>query len=148
MITIDAAATLLQLNAMLARMRNPEPAFSVIGYQQRDAIRRRIQREKRDPDGNAWAPWADATLHGWGPFPGREDKGNVAQGLLWDDGTLLDSIQSKSTAKGVDITSDTPYAGYLQDGTRKMPARPFMGWTDDDTQQAEMTVLHYIEGVL
>jgi phage virion morphogenesis protein len=148
MIAIDAAAALAQLNAMLARMGSLEPAFSAIGYHQREAIRRRIQREKQDPDGNAWAPWADTTLQGWGPFPGREQKGNVSQGLLWDDGTLLDSIQSSSFNNGAVIAAYAKHADWLQHGTRKMPARPFMGWTDDDTQQAEMTVLHYIEGVL
>jgi phage virion morphogenesis protein len=142
MITSNVGTAIAQLSALLARMQDLEPAFSVIGAAQREAIQKRIQRSKIDPDGGAWSPWMPSTrAH-------RERKGNAGQGLLWDDGTLLESIASQASASGVLIGTDVAYAGYLQDGTPKMDARPYMGWTDDDAHHAEMTVLHYIEGVL
>jgi phage virion morphogenesis protein len=142
MIRHDIPVAIAQLDAMLARILNPEPAFAVIGAAQREAIQRRIQRTKVDPEGDAWSPWRPRTQEH------RERKGNAGQGLLWDDGTLLESIAYDSSASGVLIGTDVSYAGYLQDGTQKMDARPFLGWTDDDAHRGEMTMLHYIEGVL
>ena len=142
MLSIDTRLSLAALEAMLLRLVNPEPALAVIGTKQRDAIRRRIERGKHEPDGNAWVPWRQRTRDY------REAKGNVGQGLLWDDGTLLDNIVSVPSASEVVIGTPVHYAGFLQDGTSRMDARPFMGWTEDDKHHAEMTMLHYIEGVL
>src|SRR5690349_5322033 len=126
MLNANFSGAIAWLDAMLARLQNPEPALAIIGQRQRDAIRQRIQRTKVDPDGALWAPWMPSTREQ------REAKGNAGQGLLWDEGTLLESIHSHASAHGVEIASDASFAHYLQDGTRKMEARPFMGWNDDD----------------
>lgn len=138
MITIDSTSALLTLGSMLVRILRPEPALSIIGQRAAEGIRRRIQRTKDDPDGNAWAPWRPMTR------TRREAKGNAGQGLLWDDGTLLDSIRAQSSDSGVEIGSDVAYAPYLQSGTSRMEARPFIGWDDDSLRQAETTMLHFI----
>lgn len=142
MITTNIPQVVAMLDGMAARMAKPEPAMAIIGQRARADMERRIQRTKVDPDGDAWAPWRPATRGR------REAKGNAGQGLLWDQGTLLGSIYSRSTDSRVDVGADTPYDGFLQDGTSRMEARPFAGWNDDDTHAAELTMLHYIEGAL
>ncbi len=97
-------------------------------------------QDKRSPDGGQWAPWATRTA------ASRGRKGNAAQGLLWDSGTLLASIQMQARDGLVSIGTDTAYAQYLQGGTGNMPAREFLGWTERDTKAAERMVLDYIEG--
>lgn len=142
MLTFNLGPAIVGLNGILARIAHPEPALAIIGARARESVRQRIQRTKTDPDGNRWAPWADDTR------AEREHKGNAGQGLLWDDGSLLDSIAALADDDSVEIGSPLDYAGYLQDGTRRMPARPYLGWTGDDLVQAADTLLHYIEGPL
>jgi phage gpG-like protein len=86
-------------------------------------IRHRISTLKQSPEGEAWSPWADSTAKA------RQRKGNAALGLLVDSGTLLRSITSQviGSHHTVQIGTNVPYAGYLNDGTPKMPARPFLG---------------------
>ena len=90
-------------------------------------IRHRIVKLKADPDDKPWKPWAPSTAKA------RERKGNAALGLLFDTGTLLRSINAEVKNHGqkggitVYVGSNTKYAGWLNDGTEKMPARPFLG---------------------
>jgi HK97 gp10 family phage protein len=41
-----------------------------------------------------------------------------------DTGRLRDSIQMAPQGRGVRVSTDTPYAVYVEWGTSKMPARP------------------------
>lgn len=85
-------------------------------------IKHRIVKLKKDPDDKQWAPWSKATKKA------RQKKGNATLGLLFDSGELNDSITSKVTSKNnVQVGTNSPYAGFLNDGTNKMPARPFIG---------------------
>jgi HK97 gp10 family phage protein len=59
-------------------------------------------------------------------------KGTIASGLLNDTGGLLNSISFQQTNDGLAVVASAAYATYLQNGTTKMPARPFMGWSNDD----------------
>jgi phage virion morphogenesis protein len=141
MLTSDFSNAERYLGLMLERLSNLEPALAKIGAHQRETIQRRIQRTKQTPDGEDWAPWRPFTR------AKREAKGNAGQGLLWDDGTLLESILAESGEHHVTIGTDVPYAGYLQDGTPKMAAREFIGWTLDDQITARDTLIHWIEGI-
>ena len=78
----------------------------------------------------------------------RSLKGNEAQGLLWDTGTLLHSIRHQTDARSVAIGTDVPYALELQIGRSNMVARPFVGWESSGMEHAERLMVHYIEGVL
>lgn len=85
-------------------------------------IRHRIVKLKKDPDDKPWKPWKKSTRKA------RQKKGNAALGLLFDSGELAASITHKVTAKNkLQVGTDNPYAGYLNDGTNNMPARPFIG---------------------
>lgn len=143
MIEIDAEQALMELGAMVARAANLAPVLEIIGQSEVENTRARIQQSKTNPWGGDWAPWAESTE------ASRQRKGNAGQGLLWDDGDLLDSIHFKVDAMEgvgwVDIGSDLDYALYLQDGTEKMPARPFLGWNDAPLAFYEAMMANYVQ---
>lgn len=129
--TVSLQQALEEVGAVIARAHDVEPFLAYIGERERDKARDRIEQLKMSPDGNPWAEWADSTLYK------RSRKGNVELGLLLDEGTLRDSIHFVVEGFGVEIGSDAesrgaPYAKYLQEGTEQMPARPYLGWHDDD----------------
>ena len=84
--------------------------------------RRRIRITKESPDGKKWQRWAPLTE------AIRLYKGNAPQGLLYDTKMLHDSITLHYDREGLRIRPLVDYATFLQSGTTKMPARPFMGW--------------------
>ncbi len=86
-------------------------------------VRNRLANTKTTPDGARWAPWSLATLRQ------RTRDGTAGRGLLYKTGTLFNSITYKITQATLTIISTAPYAKYLQLGTTRMPARPFMGWS-------------------
>lgn len=143
MITTNIPQVIELLREMAVRMAAPLPAFSAIGHAETAVIRTRIEEGKTTPEGQAWAPWRPWTADE------REAKGNADQGLLWDTGTLLNSIRSHTEAKGVSIGTDVPYADELQGGRggrHPMVARPFIGWDQAGIERAERTMISYLEG--
>ncbi|MEE7478427.1 phage virion morphogenesis protein [Methylobacterium hispanicum] len=86
------------------------------GLVQRQTVTR-IRSEKTSPDGAAWAAWARSTA-------ARKKKGS---GLLVDTGRLMGSISASVAGDTAVIGTNVFYGGYLQEGTSKMPARPFLG---------------------
>lgn len=111
---------------LLKTLQNPKPLLHKVGQTLVDGAVGRIMGLKEDPDGNAWAPWAASTLLA------RERKGNVGQGLLYDGGTLVNSIYYTIQGTSVVVSARAPYAGFIQNGTPKMPARPFLGIGDGE----------------
>lgn len=99
----------------------------------------RIVTTKTAPDGKAWAPWARSTLLD------RTKKGNAALGLLHDTGALGQSITWRVNGKSVEITSTSPIAPYLQNGTPNMPARPFIGFSKEDLDAAHKATVEYFK---
>ena len=105
------------------KLDNPRPLMQEIGDIIAEDIKNMISVRKTSPTDQPWAPWADSTAKA------RERKGNAALGLLVDSGTLLRSITSQviGSHHTVQIGTNVHYAEYLNNGTPKMPARPFMG---------------------
>ena len=97
-----------------------------LGVEIETQISERIESTKRDPEGKTWADIAEKTRkylvrH----FPS-------ARPPLWRTGELLDTIESQ-VSSGVLLTGATKeYARYLQDGTMRLPARPFIGLSTQD----------------
>lgn len=89
------------------------------------AIQHRITTSKESPSGKAWAPWSYATIKA------RQKDGTIARGKLYHYGKLLKSFRTKVSNKMIEIGTNVRYAKYLQFGTNKMPARPFMGWNKE-----------------
>jgi len=104
--------------------KNLRPVFKKIGQFEMRQTRRRIRITKESPDGKKWQRWAASTEMA------RLRKGNAPQGLLYDTKELHDFITIKYDNDEVRIRSLADYSRFLQFGTLKMPARPFMGWSD------------------
>jgi phage gpG-like protein len=141
MITIDATEAIAVLNGMAARMANMQPALAQIGEFAASKVMLGLMSEKDDPDGHQWAAWMPSTREQ------REKKGNVGLGLLWDRGDLLGSIKVQTSRNEVVIGTTMPFAPYLQDGTPKMAARPFMGWSLAEQSMSEEFIARYIGGL-
>ena len=102
-----------------------QAALEQLGAEEVGIVRDRIRTGKSSPDGTAWRPWSLATLRQ------RVREGTTAGGLLYKTGALYNSIKWKLTGKNLIIYSDSPYGQYLQSGTSRMPARPFLGWSKE-----------------
>ena len=139
MIEMDAELALAELNAIVARAALPGPVLELIGHSEVENARGRIQQTKVNPWGGDWASWADSTAYS------RERKGTAGQGLLWDRGDLLESIHFAIMGESVEIGSDLEIARYLQDGTERMPARPFLGWAEPVLPFYEQLWINYLQ---
>lgn len=118
------------LTALLNRLKNPGPALDDIGKALVASTQRRLKDTKESPAGVPWAPWTLGTLLG------RIKKGNQNRGLLFDSGNLYNSINYQVQGKGVTVgvSNQAPYAVFLQNGTPKMVARPFIGVSKNDQE--------------
>jgi hypothetical protein len=140
MMTIDSAQVLAELGVLQHRILAPTAFLQEVGITQRDKARARIAQTKTTPWGSAWNPWMESTL------ASRTRKGNTEQGLLFDSGALLASIYYEQDAMSVSIGSDDDIAPYLQDGTKNMDARTFLGWEDSDFASMEVIAMLYLGG--
>lgn len=85
-----------------------------------DEVARVVQRfeQSRSPDGTAWQALKR-------PRPRGGDR------PLQDTGVLMGSITAQVHGNTLQIGTATDYAHYHQFGTQHIPARPFLGVTDD-----------------
>jgi phage gpG-like protein len=139
-ISTNIAEVVAVLNGYTARMRDMRGTMDRIGTYAGGQALLAIMDEKDDPDGRAWSEWTQSTREH------RTRKGTAKTGLLWDDGTLLHSIKVQAGLRQVTVGTDVPYAPFLQDGTSKMAARPFLGWSDADIEYAEHLIALHVQG--
>ena len=139
MLEIDLEQALNEIGLYIERLHNPVPFLIGIGKIEVENVKKRIEDTKLSPDGENWLPWADSTAKA------RERKGNAEQGLLWDRGDLLNSIHAQVDGEVLEVGSDLDFASYLQLGTEKMPARPFLGWNEASFPLYQILLAHFIE---
>lgn len=119
-----------------------KPALDEIGKNQQANVAARIMFTKMSPEGKAWEPWAASTAKA------RGKRGTAGNGLLYESGGLAESIKYMVSGEQVIISANAPYAGYLQNGTQHMPARPFIGWSAQDKKEgAEIMMNHIRKGM-
>lgn len=120
----DAAAW----NRLLSNLKDPKPLLKRIGQNLEDSTIARLVATKESPSGSPWAPWASGTAKA------RARTGNSGNGLLYNSGRLIKSIKHEVRGNTVTVGSDpsAPYASFLQNGTKNMPARPFVGISRGD----------------
>jgi phage gpG-like protein len=107
-------------------------------------------RSKTDPDGERWAALREVTIKLKG---GSESilfqSGELAKGIQVEDVTH-DGFVLSSTALNKEGES---YSAYLQDGVRrtrgmikgkKIPPRPFMGFSDENKRRIAKMVRDYL----
>ena len=116
-------ASITALNNKLKQMeKNIDVAKKEVAETEVLDAKQRITFGKIDPDGRAWAPWRISTMRQ------RIRERNVARGLLYRTGRLLNSIKSRISGNKITIYTNTEYAGYLQRGTTKMRPREILGF--------------------
>ncbi len=140
-ITIDDAEVRRELSVLTDRLSDFSTLYTDIGMWQQNQIRERIELTKVSPTGGLWREWSLRRLEE------RRHAGNIAQGLLWDTGNLLNSIVAK-VGDGVEIGTNVGYARFLQRGTKKMYDRPFIGWSPEDIAEVERMSMLFMEGKL
>lgn len=140
----------------MARLENLDKSglLEAIGAELESQTRRRIQEEKKSPDGEDWAEWSAthaATRHG-------------GQSLLQGEGNLLDSIQFVVTGDQVEVGSNMVYAGVMQYGAKQgefgrssrngpipwgdIPAREYLGISDENAADIVAVANDWIDQVV
>ena len=115
------------IKAQINRLHNLRPFWQLVGmYVQKRTVKERFDKEQ-SPDGVKWRALS----------PGRvkqrrkRHKSGVMK-ILQDTGELRRSIQYETGNDYVRIGSNLKYARIHQFGGNKIPARPFLGVTDDE----------------
>lgn len=100
--------------------------------------RRHLDTEKESPDGEQWAPLSPE-------YAARKGGGE----LLEESGSLLDSLTAQSGSDGVSLGSDLLYAAVhlYGDEERGIPARPYLGFSDDDLEELGEVAEQYLRGL-
>ena len=125
---LDAATA--KLRELAAQGKDLGPALAEIGEEEVTNILLRFEHEE-DPQGNPWAAFAANS-------PRLLEDGK----LLQDTGRLKGSIQSQVLGGSVLLVgSNVEYAPFHQFGTETIPARPFLG-VSDDLKDAIADILH------
>lgn len=140
MIQADFREAFALMDQTIARLRNTEPVMAAAAKLGEKSIKERIQQTKTAPGGQPWAEWSPITA------AHRARRGTAAGGLLLDTGALLNSIHGVAMPMGVEVSPGVDYAKFLNEGTRKMPARPFMGWDNDTVHGVEALFQAWING--
>jgi len=89
--------------------------------------------------GASWAELAEVTVKR------RRNKKKGSIRILQDMGDLKLSINSRVNEDSVTIGSGLQYGKWHQGGTKRMPARPFIGYNTADEQRFINIVLKHIE---
>ncbi len=86
------------------------------------------------PDGSAWTPLAPTTARRKGNADILVDTGSLEAAATSDAAGHIERIEANTLIYGVDGTTDQggiPWAGLQQAGGGKLPARPFLGISDE-----------------
>ena len=145
---VTAQLTTVGLDEAIRRLSRLE-GFEMAGLADRagsileTSTRERFET-KIDPDGASWVPWSEA----------YDDTREERQSLLVGDGAapLHDSIAFFSTGGEVHVGSNLVYAAHHQFGGDEVgsgiPARPYLGVSDQDELDLKDLVTGTLEGLL
>lgn len=116
---------LLKLRMLAAKGENLSPMLDELGDDEVERVMRRFEHSKA-PDGTPWQPLKR-------PRPLRQgQRGIGGDQPLMNIGNLYNSIEAQVIGKHrLQIGTATDYAHYHQFGTQHIPARPFLGVSDD-----------------
>ena len=100
--------------------------------------KKRLDQAKESPDGESWAPLSESYA---------ETKKGSEQ--LEESGQLLDSLQAQSGSDGVSLGSNLVYAAVhlYGDEERGIPARPYLGFSDDDLIELGEVAESFLKGM-
>jgi phage gpG-like protein len=141
-IRIEDAEVFQLLNQLQARGDNLSPIMKEISGFMHRAVMDNFEQEGR-PKWPALAPATIAKREKAGHWPGK---------ILQVSGQLKSSLtpahnSTQAIVQGGNMTTEkgaTPYPIFLQFGTRKMPARPFMKLTQSDIGEIKFMLMQYL----
>jgi len=118
----------------LTELEFSELAFN-LGALLESSTKRRIDAEKQAPDGEAWVPWSEA----------YDETRGEQHSLLVGENDLLESVQNYSTGSTVEVGTPLIYGAIHQFGgadvESNIPARPYLGMSEEDARAIETLVL-------
>lgn len=125
--------------ALIERMSNLTPATKKIAELARESITDNFRGEW---DGtSSWQPLADSTVKD------REAKGYGGEHpILQRTEELMSTIDIVADGDGVDITPHAEHAIFQQEGTERIPARPFIAFSDRDEDRMLEFLDEHISG--
>ncbi|MBF0602945.1 MAG: phage virion morphogenesis protein [Nitrospirae bacterium] len=140
------------LRDLQERGRSLGPALKEIGEHMIESTQSRFDAEQ-DPDGNAWAPLAEATQARISEFNGKKPRGG--DHVLRDSRHLRNSIAYRVAGDELRVGTIAVYGAIHQLGGEAgptahrvfIPPRPFLGVSDADQEYAlEVIRDHLLEG--
>lgn len=142
----DFAPIAARLNRLSVQLGNLRPVMGGIGGILATSTADRIRESKTAPDGSPWAEWTKRTR-----AMRTDDKGKVRGSLLLQSGMqggLLRTITYEASQDSVVVGSGKHYAAYLQQGTRRMVARPFLGLSAQDYHDIDELLADFLSGAI
>lgn len=118
-----------RLNRLAVGLGDLQPVMNNIGQLLEESTELRISNTKTAPDGTPWRGLSAKTL---AQKTGKS--GKTRDGILVDTGSLMRSITHEASANSVIVGSGEIYARWHQQGTKHMPARPFLGLSETDVR--------------
>ena len=156
-IDFDNARAVSALERLSRVMSNPAPALKAIGDQLIESTRQRIAAGGPGPHGEPWDRNSPVTMS-LAAAHGKKPAGNrplIDSGLLMD--TLSYAVRGDTLYVGTNRFADDWQGGaaVLQFGTDRagrghkihIPPRPFLGVSDDDAREIEVTVADVLRGL-
>lgn len=126
-IEVDDRGLVAGLTKLADRLDDMTPVMREVGDAIREASMEAFDREAA-PDGGKWAPLSPATV--------RRRRGGPAHRILQDTGMLRQSVVKRlESDRTVIVGARAQYAPYHQFGTRRLPARPFLGVSQEARQE-------------
>lgn len=151
-LTLADLARSLKARAELLERLDLSPALRAVGVLLGSAARQNFQKQSA-PDGTPWAPLLRPRSR---PRDKRGRKRGGTQQILLDTGTLRASITSLGSRDNVFLVernavlvgTRVKYAPFHQHGTRKMVARPFLGWSPELLRKARRILADFVRRTL
>lgn len=128
-----------KLKVTADRLANLQPYWQSVGmYIQRQTIRERFNKEQ-SPEGLKWKPLSHATIR----RKKRHKRGQMK--ILHDTGELRRSITYEADNHSARIGSKLKYARTHQFGRGYIPARPFLGVTQNEIRHITSMFSQYLK---
>lgn len=158
----DDVATLFE--RLAAKMTDMTPVMQDLGELLVNSTKQRFP-EGVSPDGTPWAPKSQATIDAFRSREGRKKNASIDfRPLFGPSGRLSSEFSWEAGPSSVEIGSSLIYAAVQQFGAAKgafgatskgssipwgnIPARPFLGISDEDEVNIRATIADYLDEAL
>lgn len=136
-IEVDDDGILRGLERLGEKLEDMRPVMAEIGEALREASMEAFDTETA-PDGRRWKPLSPVTI--------ARRRGGPPYRILQDTGTLRQSITRQvDSPLSVVVGTRVSYGAKHQFGSGRVPARPFLGVSDEARSEIEATIVAWLE---